>query len=294
MLATLKFILDHPLNKQHKVSAVRRWVKWQIGSRLVPGPVAVNFVNQTMLLVEPGMTGATGNVYTGLHEFHDMAFALHLLRSDDLFVDVGANIGSYTVLAASVGAKSISIEPIKNAFDHLMRNVHLNDISSRVDARQIGISSSSGTLKFTNGLDTVNHVVNGKEHTQSGTCEVQVEPLDKVIAGLKPVLIKIDVEGFEKQVIGGASKALAEDSLLAVIMELNGSGSRYDHDESELYTRMLAHGFTPCSYEPYERRLNQLNSKNKSGGNTLFVRDFETVSKRLMSAPSFSVMGRSL
>lgn len=269
-------------------------MKWQIGSRLVPGPVAVNFVNQTMLLVEPGMTGATGNVYAGLHEFHDMAFALHLLRKDDLFVDVGANIGSYTVLAASVGAQSIAIEPIKNAFHHLMRNIHLNDISASVDARQIGISSSTGTLKFTNGLDTVNHVVNGQQQTQSSTCEVQVEPLDKVVAGLKPVLIKIDVEGFEKEVIDGAKNALSEKSLLAVIMELNGSGQRYDHDDSELYTRMVEHGFSPYSYEPYERRLNKLNGKNQSGGNTLFIRDVGTVNKRLLSAPTFSVLGRSL
>ena len=161
-----------------------------------------------------------------------MAFALHLLRRDDLFVDVGANIGSYTVLAASVGAKSIAIEPIKNAFDHLMRNIHLNDISSSVDARQIGISSASGTLKFTNGLDTVNHVVNGQEQTQSNTCDVHVESLDDVIGGLKPVLIKIDVEGFEREVVAGAQKTLSEKSLLAVIMELNGSGDRYDYDES--------------------------------------------------------------
>ena len=103
----------------------------------MPGPVAVNFVNETKLLVAPGMTGATGNIYTGLHEFQDMAFALHVLRPNDLFVDIGANVGSYTVLAASVGAKSISVEPIKIAFDHLMRNIHLNGISDRVDARNM-------------------------------------------------------------------------------------------------------------------------------------------------------------
>lgn len=52
------------------------------------------------------MTGATGNIYVGLHEFEDMAFLLHVLRRTDLFVDVGANIGSYTILAGgAAGAK---------------------------------------------------------------------------------------------------------------------------------------------------------------------------------------------
>jgi len=44
---------------------------------------------------------------------NDMGFLLHFLRKDDLFLDVGANIGSYTVLAGgAVGAKSISFEPV--------------------------------------------------------------------------------------------------------------------------------------------------------------------------------------
>jgi len=133
----------------------------------VPGPVAVNFVNKTKLLVAPGMTGATGNIYTGLHEFYDMAFALHLLRRDDVFVDVGANVGVYTVLASSVEAKSISIEPINDAFDQLMLNVHLNDICDWVDPRRIGVGSKKGTLKFTSALDTTNHVVDGEEETKT-------------------------------------------------------------------------------------------------------------------------------
>ena len=63
------------------------------------------------------MTGATGNIYTGLHEFEDMMFLLHLLRPGDIFVDAGANIGSYTVLASAVvGAKSISFEPVPPLF----------------------------------------------------------------------------------------------------------------------------------------------------------------------------------
>lgn len=90
-----------------------RFVKWQIGNRLVLGPVAARFVNDARLFVQKGMTGATGNLYVGLHEFEDMSFVLHGLRPDDLFVDVGANVGSYTVLAgAAVGASCVSFEPI--------------------------------------------------------------------------------------------------------------------------------------------------------------------------------------
>src|SRR5262245_48181443 len=97
---SLNFVLRHPLSRGRKFANLKRLFAWQIGSRLVPGPVAINFVNATKLLVRPGMTGATGNIYVGLHEFPEMSFVLHFLRPSDLFVDIGANIGSYTVLAA--------------------------------------------------------------------------------------------------------------------------------------------------------------------------------------------------
>lgn len=294
IINTLNFITRHPLNERRKIKAVRRWFSWQIGSRLVPGPVAVNFVNDTMLLVSPGMTGATGNIYTGLHEFQDMAFVLHLLRQGDIFVDVGANVGAYTVLAGALDARCISIEPIKRAFDHLILNIRLNGISNIVDARNIGVGSHQGILKFTKELDTVNHVAVGSEANGSALSEVEVDTLDNVIAESQPVLIKIDVEGYETEVVAGAEQVLSKGSLLAVIMELNGSGRRYNHDERELYKRMIDYGFTPCSYIPSGRSLEVLNGEYEPAGNTLFVKDLKAVKQRLETAPPFTVGGKSI
>ena len=53
------------------------------------------------------MIGATGNLFCGLHEIEDMGFVLHFLRSDDIFLDVGVNVGTYTVLAAGVAGSSV-------------------------------------------------------------------------------------------------------------------------------------------------------------------------------------------
>jgi hypothetical protein len=93
LMPTLSYILRYPLNAEAKQAALTRYLKWQIGSRLVPGDVLVPFVNDTVLIVSPGMTGATQHIYTGLHEFDDCGFLLHLLRETDLFVDIGANVG---------------------------------------------------------------------------------------------------------------------------------------------------------------------------------------------------------
>src|SRR5438874_2610827 len=96
-LRTWRFIASHPLASRRRRAALSRWLRWQLGSRLLPYPVLYPWIGDAKLVVERGMTGATGNLYCGLHEFFDMALVLHFLRPGDLFLDIGANVGAYTV-----------------------------------------------------------------------------------------------------------------------------------------------------------------------------------------------------
>lgn len=295
ILQTLEFILNHPLNRSNKMAAFNRWFLWQIGSRLIGKPVVVDFVNQSRLLVSRGMTGATGNIYCGLHEFEDMAFLLHLLRKEDLFVDVGANIGSYTVLAsAAVGARSLAFEPLPDTYVKLMDNIRLNNVMHLVKAQQAGVGKAEETLQFTVGLDTINHVADLRESASGSTIQVPVVPLDGALDSGEPLAIKIDVEGFESNVVAGAGRTFARESLKAVIMELNGSGERYGFDERDIHNQMLGYGFLPFSYEPFLRSLVPLTEKNNHSGNTLYLRDIPFIDTRLKSATPFRVLAESI
>jgi FkbM family methyltransferase len=288
---TLRFLLQHPLTKRHPVAAVARYARWQLGSRLVPGGVAVPFVNDARLLVRPGMTGATGNVYAGLHEFEDMAFVLHALRKEDLFVDIGANVGTYTVLAAKVvGARVVAFEPIPTTTVVLRDNIALNGISSRVDVRTSCAGAAPGSVLMTTGSDTMNHVI-AKPPEASGALSVAVETVDSVVAS-PPFMLKIDVEGYEREVLRGAAATLANPSLQCVIMEINGSGSRYERSDDELFSVMSANGFERCVYLPRERRLESATSSR--GANSLFVRDRALVQSRVASAAPFRVLDESI
>ena len=293
VLNSLAFITQHPLTRNTRFAALARWFRWQVGSRLLPGPVVVPFVGDARLIVRPGMTGATGNIYCGLHEFEDMAFVLHVLRPDDMFVDIGANVGSYTILGGSVGARGLSIEPIPATFSWLQQNIAINDFSHRVKALNIGLGRSESMLCFTRGLDTVNHVLSNGESAVE-TIDVPVRTLDAVLGDSKPTLIKIDVEGFETEVMAGATESLASPELLAVIMELNGSGARYGFDESALHQQMLDKGFKTFIYHPFERTLEPLQGTYASGGNTLYVRDIEKIAERVKTAPPVQVLNQAL
>ncbi len=291
-LRTAKFLLNHPLSSRNKLKAFLRFISWQLRSRLIGRPVAYGFVNQSQLLVHPGMTGATGNVYAGLHEFYDMSFVLHALRGEDLFVDVGANIGSYTVLAGSViGSSCVSIEPVPSTFTHLLENVKLNDIEKKIECLNIGLGKDSGILRFSADEDTKNHVVADLENCQN-FIEVKVKRLDNVIGDRTPAVIKIDVEGWEAQVISGAQNVLSKEKPLAILMEF-GLGKRYGFDEENLYQEILNFGFQRAYYSPFERILS-LSGETKLGGNILFVKGIDYFQKRVKSAPKFKALGVSL
>src|ERR1035441_9849903 len=170
--------MGHPLNKDNKLQAIARFAKWQIGSRLIGGAVVFDWINGSKFLVKAGEAGLTGNIYAGLHEFADMGFLLHFLRQRDLFIDVGANVGSYTILACSaIGAHGYAFEPVARTYKRLIENVRLNDMQERVKCFNIGIGSEPGIAKFTTDLDTVNHVVVEGEQSAS-VADVEVSTLN--------------------------------------------------------------------------------------------------------------------
>lgn len=286
-IKTLNFILNHPLNKSRKVKALLHFAKWQVSTFLNTYPIIYPFAEKSKLIMWKGLHGATGNLYCGLDEFEDMAFVLHFLRKDDIFIDIGANIGSYTILAASeVGAETISIEPIPSTFNILTTNLKLNNLENKVRSINVGLGSEEGILKFTKSLDTVNHVATSVE---TETLDIKVEILDDIIIITKPTLIKIDVEGYETEVLKGMENVLNSPHLKAIIIEMNGSGKSYGFDEGLIHDSLLSHNFMWIDYAPFDRLLND--SPYRIRGNRIYIRDSEFVYNRIKNSKVFMIHG---
>ncbi len=231
----------------------------------------------------------TQNIYCGLHDFEDMAYLLHVLDPQDLFIDIGANIGSYTVLACGVrGARGYCFEPVPSTYCRLLDNIAINNLSPRVVPMNIGLSNADGNLNFTNNEKTENHVVSESE-ASAQSVRVPVLKLDTVLASESPSMMKIDVEGFETAILDGAEKTLGNPSLHSILIELNGSGKRYGFNENDILSKLMSFGFSPYEYEPFSRTLHPLPGQNPNQGNTLFLRNEPLIRERLASAPRFSV-----
>lgn len=281
----LKFVVNHPTNRSRKSRALLRYLKWQVGSRLVPGSVVFDWVAGTRAIIRTGDLGMTSNVYCGLHEFEDMSYLLYVMTPDDLFVDVGANVGSYTILACGArGARGYCFEPVPATFKGLKDNLDINHLSSRVTALNIGVADSNGELTFTSKDGPGNRVVLNHEAVRD-SITVPVRTLDSVLSGEAPTFLKIDAEGFETAVLEGASSVLSNPSLHSVLIEMIGMGRQYGFNEDSICERMAAFGFGAYAFDPLSRQLRRLVEKKTASGNTLFVRNESEVMKRIANAP---------
>lgn len=290
-LQILRFIREHPLASKNLPKAFWRFFSWQLVQRVSPHTAVYQFTPHSKLALKRKLIGATGNLYVGLHDFSEMGFLLHFLRSSDLFADIGANVGTYTVLASGeIRARSISFEPIPSTADWLRKNIEVNKMDDLVKVFPIGLGSKSDVIRFTSGFDAENRVVSKFEEKEQ-YLDVKIESFDSLFYPESvPALMKIDVEGFESEVLKGMTKTLGDERLKAIIIELNGSGYRYGFDEKQIHQLLLEAGFKPYSYDPYLRELHQLSTFGSN--NTIYMRDLDFITMRLKEASKLKIFGQ--
>ena len=277
----------HPMTRDGQLGAWARFAAWHLKSRLSPEVVAP-WIGGQRLVVRRGMTGATGNLYFGLHEFMSMGLVLHFLREGDLFLDAGANVGTYTVLASGVcRANTLAVEADADTARDLARNVEINGLSERVAIHVLALGPRDGEVMFTTGLGAMNQVV---AEMGAGVRVVPQKTLDHVVGDAQPALLKLDVEKYEDQVLEGAVEVLKKPSLNVVALEATSDWS------IKLFADL---GFERAFYDPFTRTLQrEPNALAFSDGkwtrsNEFFVRDWGFVEERLKTAKPVTVLGKT-
>lgn len=292
MKQIITFLLSHPIGSRKPLTALFRLVSWQFAYRFLRKEKLVfSVTDKSKMVLRPGLTGASGNYYCGLLEFNDMAFCLHFLRKEDTFFDVGANVGIYTILASGhVGCNTVAFEPDKYSLMHFNENLKLNKIEKVVYIEEKAVGENNGIIKFSVAKDTINHVINQND-SSSAFHEVEMTFLDHYKTR-SPKMIKIDVEGYEWNVLNGAKQLLADPNLEVILIEINGSGKYFNVNDNSLHQFISESGFKPYSYDPFNRIMSQLATYGNL--NTIYIRNLDLVTDRINNAKSFNTMGISI
>lgn len=224
---------------------------------------------------------------------------LETFDADDLFLDIGANIGMYTIYAAVMtGCRTVSIEPEALNYAELNKNIYINDLHGRslaycaaagqtfaIDKLLLGgfrvghshhdfaESSWLGDMKWSNDV-----TVKQDQRIAQGSISVSIDEMVASGAMDLPAHVKIDVDGHEDKVVEGARKTFADASVKTVLIELDhrlkkqtgeildymeGLGWRYSVDQLRVNRAMIMRA----------ERVRELREIGKDGFNYIFYRD---------------------
>lgn len=204
----------------------------------------------------------------GLWEAHVTGWFHDVVKPGDTVVDVGANIGYFTVLAAQLtgpGGRVVGVEAHPGLFEFLRRNVIINGYRDRVRLWNRAAWSEPAQLQFrsrtnylaNSSLGAMNEADLSDLGDTEEVLEVEAAPLDVLLDGLDRVdVIKVDVEGAEVHAFRGLERTIASNPDITVLFEwspeqLKQMGNRPE----ELVDVLSGYGFR---FRLIERELAQV------------------------------------
>lgn len=195
----------------------------------------------------------------GAREYEDWELdtLAQLIRRDDICVDVGANLGLYTVFMAkhATSGSVIAFEPVPLNRDLLNLNVRLNELSN-VEVRGSVVSDESGPVRFS---ITVDGAYSSMRNTGRKQIQQQIAAEGTTLdhefsgSGRRIDVVKIDVEGAELLVVRGAKQLLSDPDMRprVLLIELDATNERvYDTSPADVIGYMASFGYRAYSVTP--------------------------------------------
>ena len=257
VLKVLRYIWTHPANRGRQFKSIYLSLTWQIKKRLISKYIDIKVFNNLKLRCYPDSPSASLVIYCNeLPDYHEMQFMRRYLRPGDSFLDIGANIGVYSLYAAScIGrdGRVVAFEPGPKAYSRLIENISLNQLHN-VTAHASAVGDQSGYIDFLADCDTTSRI-QSKEDFDIPTIKVPIVRLDDVIK-FDCALCKMDIEGAELIALRGAEELLRTANPPIWLLELNGSLRAFNFTEEIFVSWLAKRGYDLCLYDADRLELN--------------------------------------
>ncbi len=203
----------------------------------------------------------------GVYEYEETQLIKKLVKSDFTVLDLGANIGYFTLIMAKQAKQVHAFEPEPRNFQTLQKNVELNNIKN-VKLYNAAVTETSGTSTlYLCDSNRGMHRVYQSDWCKEGTTQVKTIRIDDIIDHAD--FIKIDVEGAELGALKGM-KELLQKRKSTVLMEFHPpSIIEYGARPRDIYDFMASLGYTirtpsgrPVSFEALEKMATEKVASN--------------------------------
>lgn len=142
---------------------------------------------------------------------------------DGVFVDVGANIGIYSLIAAKIAKKVVAIEPIPSVVDRLRENSKLNSFTNIDIIEGVASDKEGERALYLNDRNPIKSSSVLSHDSSNKSIMVKSYVLDLLLKGRKVDFIKIDTDGHDRSVIMGAKKIIEEQRPIVIFEDAGDS-----------------------------------------------------------------------
>lgn len=212
-------------------------------------PVVRDILGNQMLL-DPSLPGLDRDLLlNGIREPIATGRIMRILQPDDIVLEIGANIGYYALIEARICRKVYAAEPHPKNFERLRKNIALNG-KTNVEMFNIALGAVDATIHLACSPLSNWHTCRNATAQVADVIEVPGRRIDSFVADKEPpTFIKMDVEGYELEVLRGATETLR--NIRAMFLELHGD--TLSHDEIiELLDILSASGLSPSLIVQYD------------------------------------------
>ena len=240
--------------------------------------------------------------HKGWHEPSITFLLENLSRVDSAFVDVGSHLGYFSILFSSIpGNKSLAIELDPSNFNELQRAVAFQPmaIGERIAILHCGVSDAAGTIALPAKRPlSPSHSITAAARAESNQVKVEIATLDEILQSRNfiPDIIKIDVEGFEVNVLHGADIVLSTVKPLLIIEVHPQHMAKTGHDPSMIKIFLNERGYIIYSLDCHRStvispltEVNQITNTHDHG----IVCVHETDSARRSLLTSVGLVGKN-
>ena len=239
-------VYSHPNNQGKIFLTTLRLIWWIINRHFLKLNVIVEMLPGAKLICDPKSSYGSLVFYNSLPEYAEQMFMYQYVQANDKVVDVGAHIGSETVLLGSklTGGRVYSFEPTPSVKPLLVANIGINNSQDRVVVEDMAVSDPVGSTKFY--LSTESEVNSLHNHEGSNAISIKTTTLDSYAKKFKIDhihLLKIDVEGHELAVISGSKQLLTNHKIDVIVFEVNDQGGSCYQDNLKARELLIGYGY---------------------------------------------------